>query len=121
MQRGLGFTLIEVLIALAIVAIGLSAALRASSVGTDGVGQYRQHLLAGWLADTVASERTARGDWPDPGDTTREETLAGVRFLLRESVKATPNPRFRRLDIEVFAAEVPDYRLRHLAIFLTVR
>lgn len=121
MRSRRGFTLIEVLIALAIVAIGLSAALRASSVGTDGVGQYRQRLLASWLADNVATERTARGDWPEPGDSSREETLAGVRFLLRESVKATPNPRFRRLDIEVFAADAPEYSLRHLAIFLTVR
>jgi general secretion pathway protein I len=121
MPSSRGFTLIEVLIALAIVAIGLSAALRASSVGTDGVGQYRQRLLAGWLADNVASERSARGDWPDPGDSSREETLAGVRFQVRESVKATPNPRFRRLDIEVAAADAPDYALRRLAIFLTVR
>lgn len=117
-RRHAGFTLIEVLIALAIVAIGLSAALRASAVGTDGVGQYRQRLFADWLAENVASERSARGDWPAPGDTSRQEDMAGERFQVRESVKATPNPRFRRLDIEVAAAAEPGYVLRRLSIFL---
>ncbi len=121
MQRASGFTLIEVLIALAIIAIGLSAALRASSVGTDGIGQYRQRLMAAWVAENAATEHAARGDWPDPGDSSREEMMAGVRFLLCESVKATPNPRFRRLDIDVYAVEAPEYSLRHLAIFLTAR
>lgn len=118
MRRRAGFTLIEVLIALAIVAIGLSAALRASAVGTDGVAEYRQRLLADWLAENVAAERSARGEWPTPGDSAREETMAGARFQVRESVKATPNPRFRRLDIEVAAAEAPDHVLRRLSVFL---
>lgn len=118
MRRKVGFTLIEVLIALAIVAIGLSAALRASAVGTDGVAEYRQRLFADWLAENVAAERSARGEWPTPGDSAREETMAGARFQVRESVKATPNPRFRRLDIEVAAAEAPDHVLRRLSVFL---
>lgn len=119
MRRAAGFTLIEILIALAIVAIGLAAALRTSSLGTDGVREYRQRLLASWLADNLAAERAARGDWPNVGDTGSEESMAGERFVVRASVKSTPNPHFRRLDIEVAAADAPEHRLRHLAIFLT--
>jgi general secretion pathway protein I len=117
-RRAAGFTLIEVLVASAIVAIGLTAALRASQVGTDGVAEHRDRMLAGWVAENVAAERSARRDWPAPGDYRREESLAGRRFLVAEAVKTTPNPRFRRLDVSVARAEDPGRVLRHLAIFL---
>jgi general secretion pathway protein I len=113
-----GFTLIEVLIALAIIAIGLSAALRASALGTDGVGEYRQRLLSGWLAENIAAERSARSDWPAPGESHSQQAMAGETFEVREVVKTTPNPRFRRLDIEVAGVGEPGHVLRHLSIFL---
>lgn len=118
-RRGRGFTLLEVLIALAIVAIGLAAALRASGAGSEGVLEYRGHLLALWLAENVAAERTARGDWPDPGVREGEEEMAGYRFRVREEVTATPNPRFRRLDVAVAASLEPARSLRHVVVFLT--
>lgn len=119
MRRGAGFTLLEVLIALAIVAIGLTAALRASGVGTEGAREYRAHMLALWLAENVASERVARQDWPGPGVVNREEELAGHRFLVREEVKATLNPYFRRLEVDVYAPAEPSRTLRHTVAFLT--
>lgn len=117
-MRAAGFTLIEVLVASAIVAIGLAAALRASHVGTDGVAEHRDRMLAGWVAENVAAEHSARREWPAPGAYRREEVLAGRRFLVAEEVKTTPNPRFRRLDIAVASAETPERELRRLAIFL---
>lgn len=117
--RSTGFTLLEVLVALAIVAIGLSAALRASGVGTEGVREYRAHMLALWLAEDVAAERVARRDWPAPGQTSREETYSGHRFLVREEVKTTLNPYFRRLEIDVSAVDEPARSLRHSVAFLT--
>jgi len=114
-----GFTLLEVLIALAIVAIGLTAALRASGVGTEGVREYRSHMQALWLADDIAVERVARQEWPAPGASSREEQYAGQRFVVREVVKATQNPYFRRLEIEVSASDEPARTLRHSVAFLT--
>lgn len=114
-----GFTLLEVLIALAIVAIGLSAALRASGAGTEGALETRNHLLALWLAENVAAEHSARGDWPEPGVREHEDEMAGYPFRVREEVKATPNPRFRRLEVAVAAAGEPGRQLRLLVAFLT--
>jgi general secretion pathway protein I len=119
MSRSSGFTLIEVLIALTIVAIGLGAALRASSLGSDGVTVYRRMLLAGWVAENQAAERAARRDWPGTGASNQETTLGGERFVLREQIKATANPRFRRVDIEVVSPAEPGHVLRHLTVFLT--
>jgi len=114
-----GFSLLEMLVALAIVAIGLTAALRASGVGIEGVGEYRNHMLALWLAENIVAERTARGDWPSPGTTTSEEVFANHRFVVQQEIKTTPNRRFRRLDVRVADREEPGRTLQHSAAFLT--
>jgi general secretion pathway protein I len=115
-----GFTLLEMLIALAIVAIGLTAALRASGVGIEGVGEYRNHMLALWLAQNIVTERTARGDWPVPDTSTSEQEFANHQFVVRQEVKATPNPRFERLDVMIADREEPSRTLQHSVVFLTL-
>ncbi|MNC92357.1 putative type II secretion system protein I precursor [compost metagenome] len=60
--RQAGFTLIEVLVALAIVSIALLAALRAAGQGTTHAGDLRARLLAGWVAENRLAEHRARGD-----------------------------------------------------------
>jgi general secretion pathway protein I len=114
-----GFTLLEMLVALAIVAIGLTAALRASGVGIEGVGEYRNHMLALWLTQNIVAERSARGDWPAPGISTSEEEFAKHRFVVSQEVKTTPNPRFKRLDVKIADSEEPSRTLQHSAVFLT--
>jgi general secretion pathway protein I len=118
-RRTGGFTLLEVLIALAIVAIGLTAALRASGVGTEGVREYRSHTQALWLAENIAADRVARQDWPAPGDSRSEAEYAGAHFVVREVVKSTPNPYFRRLEVDVASSDEPARSLRHVVAFLT--
>ena len=115
-----GFTLLEVLVALAIVAIGLTAALRATGIGTDAVGEYREHMLALWLAQNIVAERSARQDWPSTDTTSSEEDFANHRFLVRQEVKSTPNPGFRRLNVLVSRREEPGRTLQSSVAFLTV-
>ena len=119
MKRGLGFTLLEMLVALAIVAIGLTAALRATGVGTDAVGEYRDHLLALWLAQNVVAERSARGDWPSPDTNSSTEAYANRNFLVRQEIKSTPNPHFRRINVLVSSQEEPGRTLQSSVAFLT--
>ena len=57
-----GFTLIEVLVALAIVSIALMAALRAAGQGTTNVGELRSRLLAGWVAENMLARVEHRGE-----------------------------------------------------------
>ena len=120
MNGNRGFTLLEVLVALSIVAIGLTAALRATGVGTDAVGEYRDHLLALWLAQNIVAERTARRDWPAPDSNSSDEVYAKRHFLVRQEVKSTPNPRFRRLNVLVSSQEEPGRTLQSSVTFLTL-
>lgn len=118
MARRRGFTLVEVLVALAIISIALMAALRVAAGGTNSVGELRARLLAGWVADNVLAEQRARGDWPAPGILRGQQRQGGVDFLWREEVIDTPNAMFRRVDISVFPAAEESHRLAHLAGFV---
>ena len=105
LRRTAGFTLIEVLVALAIVAVALFAALRASGAATVNTAEYRDRLLAQWVAGNVMARAQVLRPLPALGETTQEEDQAGQRFVWVQRVSDTPNPRFRRVDIEVRRAD----------------
>jgi len=100
--RSRAFTLIEVLVALAIVAIALPAALRAAGAGTIDVEEMRSRLLGSWVAENLLAEHRARGDWLPLGIQRGTARQGGRDFAWREDVSAMPHPAFRRLDIVVF-------------------
>jgi general secretion pathway protein I len=116
-KRG-GFTLVEVLVALAIISIALLAALRVAGAGTTSVGDLRARLLAGWVAENVLAEQRARGDWPPPGVQRGTQPQGGIEFVWREEVITTPNVMFRRVDIRVFMAPEEAHALAHLTGFV---
>ena len=113
-----GFTLIEVLVALAIVSIALLSALRAAGLGTNNVHELRSRLLAGWVAENRLAEHRARGDWLPLGSQRGTGRQGGLDFAWREEVVATPNSSFRRVDIRVFAANEESHSLAHLVGFV---
>lgn len=113
-----GFTLLEVLVALAILAIALAAALRASGAATRHAEELRLRLLADWVAQNRLALHAARGDWLPVGSQQGEETQAGQRFLWREEISGTPNPAFRRIEVSVSPAGQPDRALRRLSGYL---
>lgn len=117
-NRRSGFTLVEVLVALAIISIALLAALRAAGQGTNNVGELRSRLLAGWVAENLLAEHRARRDWLPLGIQRGTGRQSGLDFVWREEVIATPNPSFRRVDVRVFATAEEAHALAHLAGFV---
>lgn len=104
-----GFTLIEVLVALAVIAIALSAAVRATIGTIDGANSLKHHLAAGWVAQNRINFYVASGQFPDMGIHEGEESQAGLKFRWVENVGGTPNPAFRRIEVKVF----PDDNREH--------
>lgn len=115
-----GFTLLESLIALAILAIALAAALRASAGSIAHAEDMRARALADWVAQNRLALHMAQGDFPNPGSQDGEETQADVRLLWHEEVSGTPNPAFRRVEISVSSPDDPKHVLRKLVGFLTL-
>lgn len=113
-----GFTLVEVLVALAIISIALLASLRVAGQGTNSVDELRARLLAGWVAENLLAERRARGVWLPLGMQRGTERQGGIEFTWRENVIATPNTSFRRVDVRVFAMPEETHALAHLVGFV---
>ena len=113
-----GFTLLETLVALAILAISLAAVLRAAGAETRHVEELRSRTLASWVAQNRLALHAARGDWITVGIQNGEDTQAGIRLLWKEEIIATPNPAFRRIEVTVFEPEDEKHVLRKLVGFL---
>lgn len=113
-----GFTLIEVLVALAILAIALAAAARASSMSISNSDALKQNLLANWVAQNRLAEHAARRDWPEIGTNSGETEQGDLPMRWEERVSATPNKRFRRIEIVVYPASEPGHEAAHMAGYL---
>ena len=114
-RRATGFTLVEVLVALAITAIALGAGLKAAGALTDNAQRLADVTAAHWCADNaLAGLRLARR-FPDLGESefACQQLGRDYRGLLR--AQATPNPNFRRVD-----AVVADERGQVMATLSTV-
>jgi len=109
-----GFTLVEVLVALAILAIALAAASRSVALSTDSTAEHKQRVLAGLVAENRLGELVARRAWPAVGVSEGTERQAGLEFRWRAEVIATPHPLLRRVEIRVTGVDDPARELRHL-------
>jgi len=106
-----GFTLVEVRVALAIVAIALVAGLQASAALTGNAQRQSDVLLAHMCAENELVRLKLVKQLPSVGDSEQACTQAGQEFLVRLKVAPTPNPSFRRVDAQVFANAQPVLRL----------
>jgi general secretion pathway protein I len=113
-----GFTLVEILVALAIVAVALAAGMRAVAQSADGATLLKQRTLALWVAQNRLAAAQLESPWPAPGSRDGDAVQAGERFAWRETISGTPNPAFRKVDIVVADAAQPDYVLARLAGYL---
>lgn len=119
LSRNSGFTLLETLVALAILAIALAAVMRATGAATNHAEEMRIRLLADWVAQNRLALHAARGDWLPVGIQTGEETQADMRLLWEENISNTPNPAFRRIEISISdPAETNKHVLRRLSGYL---
>ena len=99
-----GFTLLEVLVAVAIIAVAFLASLRAAGLGSGNAEELRLRLLGGWVAENLLAEHRARADWPPLGVHAGATRQGGIDFTWREQVSSTPNAGMRRIDIAVSPA-----------------
>ncbi len=106
-----GFTLIEVLFALVIVAIALTAGLQASIALTSNAQRQSDGMLALLCAENELVRLRLSRQMPAIGESTFQCEQAGRSFTGRMVVRATPNPNFRRVEAEVLDGEFTVSRL----------
>lgn len=110
-QPMLGFTLIEVLVALGIVAISLTAGLQATGAITRHAQRQSDMLLAQLCAENELTKVRLARQLPGIGDSQIGCEQAGRSLTVALTVRATPNPNFRRVDAQVLDVQVPIWRV----------
>ena len=111
-MRQTGFTLLEVLVALAIVGTALGASLRAVGSLTQNSSDLRTSMMAAWSAENRLVQIRLERVWPSLGQRRFACPQAELPLICEESVFATPNPYFRRVEVSVI--DTRDNTERHI-------
>ena len=100
-RRARGFTLLEVLVALLLMAISLTALVRLSGLEARASADLRDRTLAQWVAANRLAEVRLREGFPDTGRSRGEVALGGQRWRWVQDVQDTDEDSIRRIEVQV--------------------
>ena len=114
-----GFTLLEILIALAVLAVAMGAIIKAASDYTSGLSHLRDRTMANWVARNVLNEFQVNSDWPSVGQRKGDMQMGHYEWRWLANISQTDEPELRRLDVEVLRPDDdPDTPVTVLSGFL---
>lgn len=102
-----GFTLVEVLVALAIVTLGMAALLTALGSSADSISYLRDKTLAEWVALNRLAEVRLAVQRPTKGKTEGETEMAGEKWKWAQEVTETEIKGILRIDVSARPASAP--------------
>lgn len=100
-----GFTLIEILIALAVLAVAMGSIIKAATDYTGGLAHLRDRTMATWVARNVLNEFQVQNQWPSVGQRKGNMEMGHFEWRWLASISQTEEAELRRLDIEVLRPE----------------
>ena len=97
-----GFTLIEVLLALAVIAIALTALLKATSQNTTFTQRIKEKSIGEWVAmQAIASIQSGLIVITPNQESTESMTMAGEKWYWRALITPTPVKKMQKISIKV--------------------
>ena len=106
MRRATGFTLLEVLVALAVLAIAMGAIINAVTQSIANTAYLRDQTLASWVALNQVNERLLDSEpWPEEGSRDGSAELANRAWRWQVRFAKTDDPDLRRIEVTVRTAE----------------
>jgi general secretion pathway protein I len=100
-----GFTLVEMLVAVAVLAISLAAILSGMARHADNAAYLREKTLALWVAHNRLTEFELQPGWPDVGKSDGEIDMAGQKWKWQAEIKKTTDEHLRRIDLSVLTRD----------------
>ena len=114
-----GFTLIEVMVALAVFAVAAAMLMLADGNSIRQTRYMQEKVLAAQLADQHLSRMEAEKKWPDTGVLGQAEVYANRDWYVQKIVRNTSLGEFRKIDIEVYAGNTKPAEGDAALFFLT--
>lgn len=103
-----GFTLLEVMVALAVLAIALAALIKGVTANAANAAYLRDKTLAQWVGMNVVTEQRLMGEWQDKGTKRGEEEMGNHTWYWSATLAETFDEDVRRLEVEVRGSEERD-------------
>jgi general secretion pathway protein I len=103
-----GFTLLEVIVALAVIALGLIAAFNGIIQITSGSSYMRERTLASWVAMNELTRIRVSGTFPEVSESDGDVEFGLSTYRWRANVSETGVDDLRRIDMEVAYVDTPD-------------
>ena len=111
-----GFTLLEVLVALAILALALAAALESGARGAADIAYLRDKTFADWVAANELTRIASAREWPEPGRSRGAAWMGDREWPWELQVSATNDENVRQLELRVGGEGQPLVRLTAYAV-----
>ena len=106
--RDVGFTLIEVLIALVFLALAMSAIIATAGVSIRDAAELQTETFAHWVAMNELTSLRLAPAWPAAGKQKGQAEMAGQKWNWQAMVSTTQDPDLLRVDVDVSSASSPD-------------
>ena len=116
-MKARGFTLIEILIAVAVLAVAMSALISGMARYADNAAYLREKTVALWVAHNRLTEIDLEPAWPSLGKSDGDAEMAGIEWRWFVTVAETPDADVRRVEIRV-QAKGRDYDAAALSSFV---
>jgi general secretion pathway protein I len=114
-----GFTLIEVMVALTIIAISLTALLSTSGAQANSVTYLKQKTLAHWVALNELTQLRILGTLPDAGDKKGSTEMANHEWYWIRTSKKTEQDNTRQITYKIFADKNYEKNLTSIIGYVT--
>ena len=113
-----GFTLIEVLVALTIIAISLGTLMSASGTQAQQTAYLKHKTLAHWVAMNEMTLLQVEEEWPSVGEKKGSSKMVNVEWFWLRTTKKTADDDARQVELQIFSDKNRTQNLTRLIGFV---
>jgi general secretion pathway protein I len=109
-QKINGFTLIEVMFALLIVALTMGAIVETGGYSAKRTSQLTEKTIASWVAQNQVTLYRAKKTWTSASNKSGTVEMAGNEWQWKMKISKTDEPLLRRIDVDVYSQDDSDIK-----------